>query len=90
MHRIVTQGMETKRPLGVMSAAVLLPNALSRGGNFFCCSLFGRCFEDYGSLPYSIQQLTVIRSVVGNGSAMRMRKMNSTGYEGIGWIREGR
>jgi len=74
MHRAVTQGVETKRPLGVMSAAGLLPNALSRGGDLLCCSLFGRCFEDYGSLPYSVHQLNVIRSVVGNSSAMRMKR----------------
>lgn len=74
MHRVVTQGVETKRPLGVMSAAMLLPNALSRGGNLFCCSLFGRCFEDYGSLPCRVHQLTVIRSVIGNSSAMRMKR----------------
>ena len=57
-----------------MSAAGLLPNALSRGGDLLCCSLFGRCFEDYGSLPYSVHQLNVIRSVVGNSSAMRMKR----------------
>lgn len=74
MRRVVTQGVETKRPLGVMSAAGLLPDALSRGGNLFCCGLFGRCFEDYGSLPYNIYQLTVIRSVAGNSSAMRMKR----------------
>ena len=67
-------GSGTQRPLGVMSAAVLLPNALSRGGNLCCRRLFGRCFEDYGSLACNIPQLNAIRSAVSNSSAMRMKR----------------